>query len=78
MSIQYPAPGFKLTTFWLWVSSLNHWTRAPALILFLSVGRYLEKYKKLKVESLRRLLFLAPFYKSAPVGDYFGVDSFTA
>ena len=24
MSIQYPAPGFELTTFWLRVSSLNH------------------------------------------------------
>ena len=24
MSIQYPVPGFELTTFWLRVSSLNH------------------------------------------------------
>ena len=31
MSIQYPAPGFELTTFWLQVSSLNQKTRAPAL-----------------------------------------------
>ena len=30
ISIQYPVPGFELTTFWLWVSSLNHYTRAPA------------------------------------------------
>ena len=30
MSIQYLAPGFKLKSFWLWVSSLNHQTRAPA------------------------------------------------
>ena len=29
MSIQYPSPGFKFTTFWLWVSSFNHWTRVP-------------------------------------------------
>ena len=28
MSIQYMALGFELTTFWLWVSSLNHNTRA--------------------------------------------------
>ena len=31
MSIQYPAPGFELTTFCVRVSSLNHLTRAPAL-----------------------------------------------
>ena len=30
MSIQYPALGFELTTFGMWVSSHNHQTRAPA------------------------------------------------
>ena len=30
MPIQYPALGFELTTFWLWISSYNHKTRAPA------------------------------------------------
>ena len=28
MSIHYLVLGFELTTFWLWVSSYNHWTRA--------------------------------------------------
>ena len=31
MSIQYPVPGFKFMTFWLWVSSFNHNTWAPAV-----------------------------------------------
>ena len=29
MSIQYTVPGYELTTFGTWVSSHNHWTRAP-------------------------------------------------
>ena len=37
MSIQYTAPGFKLTNFWLRVLFLNHSTRAPALMLFAPV-----------------------------------------
>ena len=32
MSIQYLAPGFKLTTFLLLVSSRNHKTRAPTQV----------------------------------------------
>ena len=36
MSIQYPAPGFELATFWLRVSSLNQ-TRAPPLHLLYKV-----------------------------------------
>ena len=31
MSIQYLVLGFELRTFGSWVSSFNHWTRAPAL-----------------------------------------------
>ena len=30
MSIQYTVPGFEPMTFGLWVSSHNHYTRAPA------------------------------------------------
>ena len=31
MSIQYMAPGFLPTTFWSWVVTHNHSTRAPTL-----------------------------------------------
>ena len=37
MSFQYPAPGFKLTTFWLRVSSLNQWPGLPPLYLIFSL-----------------------------------------
>ena len=30
MAIQYTVPGFEPTTFGTWVSSHNHWTRAPS------------------------------------------------
>ena len=43
MSIQYPAPGFELTTFGMWVSSHNHQTRAPALFQ-LSLANVLRAY----------------------------------
>ena len=33
MSIQYIVPGFKPTTFGTWVSSHNHFTRAPRFLL---------------------------------------------
>ena len=33
MSIQYTVPGFELTTFWLWVTSFYHLTRAPTNFL---------------------------------------------
>ena len=33
MSIQYTVPGFEPTTFGTWVSSHNHLTRAPTLLL---------------------------------------------
>ena len=32
ISIQYLVPGFELTNFGTWVSSHNHYTRAPALL----------------------------------------------
>ena len=34
MSHQYSAQGFKPMTFWTWVVTHNHWTRAPAQITF--------------------------------------------
>ena len=43
--IQYPAPGFDLTPSWLWVSSLNHWARAPAPHLIKS--QHLPRYFRL-------------------------------
>ena len=39
-SIQYPALGFKHTTFWLWDYSFNHQTRAPALVVYFYAGNF--------------------------------------
>ena len=49
-SIQYPALGFELITFWLRVFSLNHYTRAPISyfkqIFLICVKVWLEKRDK--------------------------------
>ena len=37
MSIQYIVPGYEPTTFTTWVSSHNHYTRDPALLIFFKV-----------------------------------------
>ena len=43
-SFYYLARGFEPMTSWTWVSSHNHWTRAPTMVHFRSiVGLYLNK-----------------------------------
>ena len=49
MSIQYTEPGFKLMTFWTWVSSHNHYSRAPALVT--SILSHL-KWSQIPIEGL--------------------------
>ena len=45
MSIQYTVSGFKLTTFWTWVSSHNHLTRAPAIESIFCIAVQLHSVK---------------------------------
>ena len=40
-NIQYTVPGFEPTTFVTWVSSHNHYTRAPAIVPLCLVSLYL-------------------------------------
>ena len=46
MSLQYPAPGLKLMTFWIWVFSFNHWTHCLGSknSTFIKHFDWIEKY----------------------------------
>ena len=54
MSIQFLVPAFKLTIFWLWVSSFNHWTRAPAQC-FLFFVRFFVRIEKTKIKIAKKI-----------------------
>ena len=67
-SIQYIVPGFRLTTFGIWVSSHNHLTRAPArpplyLTFVIDVGDLLHNELEVVVERQAFVRLLKKHYK---------------
>ena len=80
MSIQYPVPGFELTTFWIWVSSFT--TPTPRTLIFIDrtpskkLFTLVFTYRFHSVLFARRMLHLIDVYEGEAFASWNDPSSF--